>query len=134
MYLIDTSVWIDYFREKDNASVRKLELILDKKIHFGITNIIYQEILQGASTEQDFNLLDNYLKNQYFYHPLNPLKTYKMAAYLFMLCRRKGVTIPSSIDCLIAQLAIENHLILLHNDRDFRHIAGIIPELVEESS
>lgn len=133
MYLVDTSVWIDYFREKDNTSVKKLESIFDKGHHFGITSAIYQEILQGAHTEQDFITLDTYLKTQRFYHPVNPLKTHQVAAYLYFTCRRNGITVRSSIDCLIAQLAIEHHLILLHNDKDFQYMAKVIPELVEES-
>jgi hypothetical protein len=114
MYLVDTSVWIDYFREKDNATVKKLDSIFNKGHRFGITSAIYQEILQGANTEQD-----TYLKTQRFYHPVNPLKTHQAAAHLYFTCRRNGITVRSSIDCLIAQLAIENHLILLHNDKDF---------------
>jgi len=126
MYLVDTSVWIDYFREKDNATVKKLDSIFNKGHRFGITSAIYQEILQGANTEQD-----TYLKTQRFYHPVNPLKTHQAAAHLYFTCRRNGITVRSSIDCLIAQLAIENHLILLHNDKDFQYMAKVIPELIE---
>jgi len=42
MYLVDTSVWIDYFREKDNATVKKLDSIFNKGHRFGITSAIYQ--------------------------------------------------------------------------------------------
>jgi predicted nucleic acid-binding protein len=46
-----------------------------------------------------------------------------------MRCRRKGMTIRSTIDCLIAQIAIEHDLELLHSDRDFENMVSVIPEL-----
>lgn len=69
------------------------------------------------------------MKNQRFYHPVNPLKTHQAAAHLYFTCRQNGITVRS----LIAQLAIENDLILLHNDKDFQYMAKVIPELIEES-
>jgi predicted nucleic acid-binding protein len=42
-------------------------------------------------------------------------------------CRKKGITIRSTIDCLIAQTALENDLILLHEDYDFDLMAKVIP-------
>ncbi len=134
MYLVDTSVWIDYFNEVDNRSTEKLEYIFNHDIEFGITAVIYQEILQGAATTTDFAKLETYLKTQCFYHPLNLLESYTEAARLYFDCRRRGVTVRSTIDCLIARIAIEHNLILLHNDRDFQYIGQIIPELKQEST
>jgi len=45
------------------------------------------------------------------------------AARLYFVCRRKGVTVRSTIDCLIAAIAIEHKALLLHDDRDFDAIA-----------
>ncbi len=45
---------------------------------------------------------------------------------IYFLCRKKGLTIGSAIDCLIAQTAIENNLFLLHNDTDFDRIAKVV--------
>src|SRR5687767_1953548 len=115
MYLIDTSVWIDYFREINNESTKKLTSILDRHLPFGITGVIYQEILQGANSLQDFNQLKEYFETQRFFHPSDV--SYGSAAKIFYLCRKKGITIRSTIDCFIAQIAIEHHLILLHNDQ-----------------
>jgi predicted nucleic acid-binding protein len=52
------------------------------------------------------------------------------AARIYSRCRKAGFTIRSTIDCLIAQIAIEQELPLLHSDRDFDQIAAIVPELV----
>ena len=129
MYLVDTSVWIDYFREKDNSSVRLFQSILDNHIPFGITGIIYQEILQGAKNEFEFEQLTNYLSTQRFFFPKNLTHAYHEAARLFFNARRKGITLRSTNDCLIAQIAIEHQLTLLHNDKDFKEMAKIAPRL-----
>lgn len=128
VYLVDTSVWIDYFRKIENTATDKLISILDHRLPFGMTGVIYQEILQGAASEQDFNQLKNYLATQRFFHPQDTI-TYESAAKLFFFCRRKGITIRSTIDCLIAQIAIEHDLILLHNDQDYERIQSVVPEL-----
>ena len=133
MYLVDTSVWIDYFNERHNPSVHRLEVILDENIPFGITPAIYQEILQGTSTEKDLFHLEAYFKSQTFYYPRDAIGSYTQAAWIYFSCRRKGLTIRSTIDCLIAQICIEHKLILLHNDRDFKAIATHFPELRHET-
>lgn len=129
MFLVDTSVWVDYLRGTSTQSVEKFQRILDEARPFGITSLIYQEILQGTDSDVSFVRLDAYLRSQRFYHSQDPLTTYAEAARIYFRCRRKGVTIRSTIDCLVAQIAIENDLLLLHSDRDFDDIAAIVPEL-----
>ena len=129
MYLVDTSVWIDYLRTVDNKPVRFFKNLLDQKLQFGITGIIYQEILQGAATRKDFIKLTAYLSSQKFYHLKDVILSYQAAAQLYFNCRNRGITIRSSIDCLIAQVAIENDLLLLHSDKDFICLNNIAPEL-----
>jgi len=48
---------------------------------------------------------------------------------LNFVCRKSGITVRSTIDLLIAQIAIENNLFLLHSDKDFDFIASVIKEL-----
>lgn len=129
MYLVDTSVWIDYFRDIKNKATEYFSDILDKNISYGISGLIYQEILQGAKSTTDFNKLVVYLNTQYFFHPTDNILTYQSAAQLYSSCRRQGITLRSSIDCLIAQLAIEHNLILLHNDHDYVRIKQVVPKL-----
>lgn len=129
MYLVDTSVWIDYLRGKTNKATLYFEDLLDKKNSYGITSLIYQEILQGAKSVVDFKKLVSYLNTQYFFHPANEILTYQSSAQLYFACRRKGLTLRSSIDCLIAQIAIEQNLTLLHNDKDYEVIKRVAPKL-----
>jgi predicted nucleic acid-binding protein len=56
-----------------------------------------------------------------------PIERYEEGARLFMTCRDAGFTIRKSVDCLIAACALAHRLPLLHNDRDFKHIAKLFP-------
>ena len=126
MILVDSSVLIDFLKGRKSISTKKLEEIIERNIPFGITSFIYQEILQGAKTLSEFNLLQEYLSTQLFYHPIDKTKSYEKSAKIFFNLRRKGITIRSTIDCLIAQIAKENNLFLLHNDKDFKPICELV--------
>ena len=95
----------------------------------GLTSVVYQEVVQGVSSREEFDRASEYLNSQTFYHPKDPIESYKEAALIYFRCRRAGLTIRSAIDCLIAHVAIEHDLVLLHDDRDFENMAGAIPEL-----
>lgn len=127
MILVDTSVLIDFFKGENNEPCRKFTEVLETPISFGITSQILQEVLQGAKSITEYRKLRRYLESQRFFHPKDPVTTYAEAAKVYFDCRRKGLTIRSSIDCLIAQIALENDLSLLHNDNDFDAMAAIIP-------
>lgn len=127
--LVDTSVWIDYFQDRSTKAVEKLAKILEERQPFGIASLIYQEILQGTDSDFAFHRYEKYLRTQTFYHPLDPLTSYAEAARMYARCRRGGITIRSTIDCLIAQIAIEHGLPLLHSDKDFDQLAKVVPEL-----
>ena len=129
MVLVDTSVLIDFFRQKRNEAVEKFEQALSRRIPFGINEWIYQEILQGASSEKDFQVLKKYLDTQVFYFLKRGRESFADAARIYLRCRNQGITLRSTIDCLIGQTAIENKLSLLHNDADFTRMAKVINEL-----
>ncbi|MCF8082717.1 MAG: PIN domain nuclease [Deltaproteobacteria bacterium] len=126
MILVDTSILIDLFKGASNTPANQMREILRHHVPFGITSVIYQELLQGAKSEEEYTLLNDYLSSQRFFHPRNSVESYADAARIYFLCRTKGVTIRSTIDCLIAQIALEQDLLLLHNDRDFDAMAPII--------
>ena len=50
---MDTSAWIDYLQERDTEAAGLLGEVLDRGYTFGITSTIYQELLQGAASEED---------------------------------------------------------------------------------
>lgn len=129
MILVDSSVLIDYLAGRKALHVEKLEAVLSTSTPYGITSHIYQEVLQGARTKKDFARLSEYLSTVRIYEPLDMRGSYSSAARIFFRCRKEGVTVRSTIDCLIVQICLEHKLRLLHNDRDFDRIRGIAAEL-----
>lgn len=123
MVLVDTSVLVDFFRAKSTPATLQLESIIDTQLC--ITPIIFQELLQGARNDSEFSLLRDFLGTQLFCYPTDAVATFERAAGIYFTSRRQGVTIRSSVDCLIAQIAIDNNLPLLHDDYDFVAIAKV---------
>jgi predicted nucleic acid-binding protein len=117
--LVDTSVLIDYLGGKDTKAAAAFQQVLDDKISFGINSFIYQEVLQGVKTDKDFAKVKEYLDTQTFYSLKDPRESFAAAARIYFQCRRKGITLGSTIDCLIIQTALEHNLYLLHKDGDF---------------
>ena len=126
MVLVDTSVIIGYLQGDENDAILRFQYILDNNIPLGINSVIYQEVLQGVKTEKDFDKTKKYLDTQRFYTLKDERESYASAAKIYFKCRKKGITLGSTIDCLIAQTAIENNLILLHNDSDFDNISKVV--------
>jgi predicted nucleic acid-binding protein len=127
MILVDTSVLIDFFKGSKNEATSRFKLILEQGLNFGITSHIFQEVLQGAKSEKEYKLLRRYLETQRFFQPKDPVDSFAEAARIFFQSRKRGLTIRSTIDCLIAQIALEHDLLLLHNDQDFHLMANVIP-------
>lgn len=125
MILVDTSVWIDFIRGRSTGVVGRLRTMLDRGVEAALTALIYQEILQGAADESTFRDYRAHFSSQRFLHPRDPVATHEHAARLYYECRHKGLTIRSSIACLIARIAIEHEVSLLHDDRDFDAIAKV---------
>lgn len=128
MYLVDTSVWIETFRARDPL---RLEDVADMDDVATCLPVI-QEVLQGFRDERAYRVAREAM------HALptveSPLTAavFEEAIALYRGARRSGLTIRSSVDCLIAACAIRNHLTVLHRDRDYALLARIAP-LQEES-
>jgi predicted nucleic acid-binding protein len=127
MILVDTSVLIDFFKGVRNTGSRKFTDILQKDIPFGISSVIFLEVLQGAGSDDEYHLIKTHLETQRFYHPKDPIGSFARAARIYMECRQRGITVRSTIDCLIVQTVLEHNLFLLHNDSDFNKIARLFP-------
>lgn len=125
MVLIDTSVLIPILKNAKTPETDKFEEIVENGIPYGICNYVYQELLQGVRTENQFELLKSYLVTQRFYDLRDGRESYANAAKMFYKCQKAGVTIRKGIDLLIAQIAIENNLKLLHNDKDFTQLRTV---------
>ena len=133
MYLVDTSVWLDYLRGRERPHVGFLRDLLSNPVAVGITHLVYMEILQGARDAASFERLQSYFGGQRFHSFEDMAASHASAARIYLGCRQRGVTVRSAADCLIAQCAIESGLTLLHHDRDFQRIASVVPTLNEKS-
>ena len=122
--LIDTSVWMDVFRDTSGGTAKRVRSLVagDDVV---LTRFNQLELLQGAVDEQEWAMLADYLEGQDYVETSGD--TWRDAARIHFDLRRLGRTVRSPIDCCIAQLAIENDLRLLHKDRDFEAIAEIRP-------
>ena len=128
MYLIDTSIWIDVFRDRTQARAAQLKARLGGGATV-LCRFTQLELLQGAKDQQEWELLDSYLSEQR-YLEMAPA-SWREAARLYFTLRRAGKTVRSSIDCGIAQLAIDHGATLWHRDRDFL-VIGEHSKLIQE--
>lgn len=129
MLLVDTSVWIDFLAARETRAVSHFQEQLGRRQPFALTELIYLEVLQGIREPEAVRKVSAYLQRQYFLAPRHGLRTYEAAAELYRRCRAAGVTVRSTIDCLVAQTAVEYGAVLLHGDRDYERIARVEPKL-----
>jgi len=122
MILVDTSVWIDFFRGRNTPYRGMLHELIAGDEDLCLTGIILTEILQGIKDDKASHETMEYLLEFPVYNP-SGVTTYIEAANIYRRCMKKGKTIRRTIDCLIAAVAMENELVLFHNDADFDHIA-----------
>lgn len=127
MIVVDTSVLVDFFREKQTKETVALDRLELDAIPFSIPVVCCQELLAGARNTREWDLLTTYLETQNLLWPTDPWRTHSEAARIMFDCRARGIALRSSVDCLIAQLTLENDGALLHSDKDFDRIAEVRP-------
>ena len=121
MVLVDTTVWIDLFAGHDTVQVNALARFLDAGEDICVCGVVLTEVLQGIREDADYRRTRDSFAH-FLFLPMG-LDTYVPAAGLYRSLRRRGITIRKPIDCMIAAVAIEHAIPLLHNDRDFGPIA-----------
>jgi predicted nucleic acid-binding protein len=122
--LVDTSVWIDVLRDKSGSTRELLEERIGHDFYV-LTRFNQLELLQGAKDQAEWAKLFSYLEKQLYLEVED--RTWTKAARIYFELRRAGRTVRSTIDCCIAELALEHDALLLHRDEDFRTIAGFRP-------
>ena len=120
MVLVDTTVWIDFFSANLNTHVQTLENLINDRQDICVCGVILTEVLQGIRNDSEFKKTRNLFTNLIFL-PM-PYSVYLRAAEIYRALRRKGITIRKSVDCMIAAVALEHEIPLLHNDKDFTPI------------
>ena len=127
MILVDSSVWADFFNGHPSPEKIKLVSLLTSGADIAIIGLIVSEVLSGFKDEKTFENVTTIFQNL----PMIEVEylSHIQAARMYRDLRSKGITIRSIIDCLIATIAIENNLVLLHKDRDFEMIGNHYPDL-----
>ncbi|MCM2359358.1 MAG: PIN domain nuclease [Geobacteraceae bacterium] len=124
MILIDSSAFIEFLNRTDSTADRLVAHLIREDEDLVIPALAVTEILQGIKNDREYREV----KRSLLTFPILSLKgtgSYAAAAELYRQCRKSGYTVRSTIDLLIAQIALEHGAELLHNDRDFDVISRV---------
>lgn len=117
MIMVDTSAWIEYFKNSTNQAVKNVDYCLQHNL-IAMGDLIYCEIMQGIKDKKERDQLSSLLLSL----PKFDMVGFEIAAKSAENYRRlrfKGITVRKTIDVLIATFCIEKKFQIIHNDRDF---------------
>ena len=118
MFVVDSSVWIDYFNGKSTPETDTLDDSLGKEL-IAVGDLMLAEVLQGFRSDSHYRKARDLLLSLDLVNMLNTSIALQSAENYRKL-RRKGATVRKTTDCIIATWCIENGLPLLHCDKDFQ--------------
>ncbi|MBN1128702.1 MAG: PIN domain nuclease [Chitinispirillaceae bacterium] len=124
MVMVDTSAWIEFFRNSASPVVHQVDTCLEKNL-VGIGDLIFCEIIQGIKQEQERDRVSSLLLSLPQYDMVG-FRIAEKAADNYRLLQSKGLTIRKTIDVIIGTFCAENGFTLIHNDRDFVTMASAI--------
>ena len=124
MIVVDTTVWIDFFRAKSTRFDLHLVELIDTGAPLALTDLIYCEVLQGIRDEVSYVRVRRALQS-YPILMMRELDRFEDAARIYRECRGRGLTIRKTIDCLIAATCLDAGAEIFHNDRDFEAISRV---------
>lgn len=122
MIVVDTTVWIDFFNEANSPEEKYLQDLIREGRSVALTDLIFCEILQGIRDDAKWDQTRTILLH-YPILRMDTLVTFEQAALIYRICRKRGLTVRKTIDCLIAAVCIANEVELFHKDSDFDRIA-----------
>lgn len=117
MVLVDSSVWIDYFRGVHTRQTERLDSLLGAEA-VAVGDLIVTEVLQGFRDERAFDQARDALEG----FALVEIAGYDIAlqaAKNHRTLKARGISVRKTIDTLIATKCIEDGFSLLHSDGDF---------------
>jgi predicted nucleic acid-binding protein len=121
LILVDSSVWIDFFSSKPGRGGAELRRLIEDAEPFALTGVVVAEVLQGLT--RDAGRIEEFLAQWDTLEPQG-FKTYREAAAIFRAARARGVSL-TTIDTLIAAIALEHGASVFTLDQDFSQIAGL---------
>ena len=116
--LIDTSIWIDYFKGNDAQVQSKVDEVLTH-CHTHVPKVVLAELIQGAKSEKEITVIEDFIDA---FHIIDQKEdTWLKAGRLSFSMKKKGITV-NIIDCYIAVMANENGCIIFSLDEHFNSI------------
>jgi predicted nucleic acid-binding protein len=115
--LVDTSVWVDFFNGHPSPQAETLAHLIREEADVVTCGLIVSEVLQGLRQTKSRTSIERHFREMDWLSPTEP-DTYIEAAALFRRLRARGITIRSTIDCVIANLAAQHDALILSKDRD----------------
>jgi predicted nucleic acid-binding protein len=120
--IIDTSAWVEYLRATESPTHHTLRSAVASDAPIATPAPVLMELLAGCSTEEASANLQQLLA-RFEILEVEGLADFEDAALIQRTCRRKGETIRSMMDCLIAAITLREQRPLLAVDRDFEVIS-----------
>ena len=117
MVIVDTTVWVDYFRGVANPDTDWVHAELEHQ-RLGLTDVILCEVLQGIRDDSAAKEVERHLLKLEVFDTCG-VDLAREAARNYRTLRARGHTVRKTIDCLIATFCIREQHSLLHRDRDF---------------
>ena len=124
MIVVDTSVWIEFFKGTGSSFDQHLAELIRVDAPIALTEVIYCEVLQGIRDDSVHARVREILQ-AFPVLLLDGLRSADQAIALYRACRRRGFTIRSTVDCLIAAVCLDAGAELFHHDRDFDVLAKV---------
>ena len=120
--LVDTSAWVDLINAHESPEAAALADLLAGDDDICTCGVIVAEVLQGLRRPAGYARVRDSFADLTFLAPAG-MDLYVRAAEIYRALRKRGLTVRSTVDCLIAAIAEENRCHLLHRDRDLARIA-----------
>ena len=125
MTLVDSSVWIDYFRGDKNLQTEHLDLLLERsEEELGVADLVVFEVLRGFTDGQAQRKAQALLLSTKVVD-IGGLENALSAASVYRQLRAQGRTVRSPIDVLLASYCMTHGHVLLHRDADFESLKGL---------
>jgi len=129
--VVDTTVWIDFFNGVQSPEHLHLQQLILQDRSLALTDLIFCEILQGIRNDAVYTQTRSILL-AYPILRMDTLAIFEQSANIYRTCRRQGITVRKTIDCLIAAVCLTNQVELFHKDADFSGIARVTPLRIHE--
>jgi predicted nucleic acid-binding protein len=115
--LVDTSAWVDFLNGFPSPAADALAELLQSNDDVCTCGIVVAEVFQGLRRDEGRDAIRRAFEDLIFIEPPG-IRLYLRAAELYRALRKKGTTVRSTVDCIIAAIAEDAGCVLLAHDRD----------------